>query len=318
MELKLGSIKRVECRKVWKREDSDFTPWLASNVAELGNAIGLQLERVAEEASVGDYSLDILAKDLGSNAYVVIENQLEPTDHRHLGQLLTYASGFDADVVIWVATEFREEHRQAIDWLNSKSGASTNFFGIVIEVLQIGTSALAPQFKVVASPNEWQKAKSSKKVASETGERGEAYRDYFQPLMDELREQHHFTKARKAQPQNWYTFASGCKWFKYGHTFSSGGKVRVEVYIDCDTKDEVELWFQHLFSSRSKIESDFGGPLEWEKLDGRASRIAFYREGSIEDSAETLEEIRAWAVSNLLKLSGAFKKYASLSSPPVQ
>ncbi|MCH8969992.1 MAG: DUF4268 domain-containing protein [Planctomycetes bacterium] len=299
--LELDTINKVDPHSVWNHEAHDFTPWLAANLHRLGEAIGLELELVEREADVGGFSLDLLAKDLGRNANVVIENQLATTDHDHLGKLITYASGYDADVVIWVSTEIREEHRQALDWLNQRTGSNTNFFAVVVEVIRIGESKPALQFRVVVSPNEWQK---SEKTISE---KSELYRQYFQGLLDELRETHSFTSARKGQPQNWYSFSSGNKQFVYGHSFAAGNRVRAEVYIDSGDVDENNDLFDRLHADRELIESEFGDPLEWERLDSkRASRIAIYRSGSIEGSSEDLQEIHDWAIQNLLQFKKVF------------
>ena len=143
-EATLANIQRVELRDVWPSEPSDFTPWLADNISELGAALGMELELRQREADVGGYSLDILASDLSGNRPVVIENQLEGTDHDHLGKLLTYAAGFDANVVVWLTREFRDEHRQALDWLNQRTGEDTLFFGVVVELWRIDESRPAP------------------------------------------------------------------------------------------------------------------------------------------------------------------------------
>src|SRR5258708_10943298 len=156
--MKLSTIKHLGLRDIWAREAGEFTLWLAENIQELGQALGMDLELQAKEADVGDFSLDLLAKDT-SGRTVVIENQLAQTDHDHLGKLLTYAAGFDAAAVIWVAESIREEHRQALDWLNQRTNATTDFFGVVVEVLQIDNSNPAVNFKLVVFPNEWQKPK---------------------------------------------------------------------------------------------------------------------------------------------------------------
>ncbi len=258
------------------------------------------------EAPVGPFSLDLLARDLGRDRTVIVENQLEATDHDHLGKLLTYAAGYDAGAVVWIAAEFREQHRQALDWLNQRSDQNTEFFGVVLEALRIDDSRPAYNFKIVASPNEWRKAAIAP-GGGEPSERAEAYRAFFQGLIDRLRDQHAFTKARKAQGQNWYSFASGIQGVSYGAAFALGGRVRAEVYIDRGDVAENKALFDALAAHRDPLEAQFGEPLEWERLDDRrASRIAVYRPGSIEDDPQRIEEARGWVIDRLLRLKTVF------------
>jgi len=306
MEDKFGKLMRLDLRTVWENEARDFSPWLASNIGELGKALGMELELIDTEAEVGDFAVDILAKDLGTGQEVIIENQFGPTDHDHMGKLITYAAGFDVSTVIWIAESIREEHRQALDWLNQRTDTDTQFFGIVMEVIQVDDSRPAYSFRPVVFPNEWQKVRRTR-VSSSTSPRAEAYRQYFQGLIDELREKHRFTGARVGQPQNWYSFASGFSGAVYGASFAQGGRVRVELYIDNgDAKDNKAL-FDRLAEARPKIEADYGSELEWERLDDkRASRIAIYREGSIEDNKDALTEYHNWTIVNLLKFKQVF------------
>jgi hypothetical protein len=280
----------------------------------LGEALGMDLELETREASVGDFSLDLLAKDLGRGRTVIIENQLTATDHDHLGKLLTYAAGFNATAIVWVAESIREEHRQALEWLNQRTDENTEFFGVIVEVLQIDNSKPAFNFKPVVFPNEWQKTKN--RAASSSTSKGEAYRAYFQVLIDELRDKHKFTGARVGQPQNWYSFSSGVKGFYYGASFAQGGRVRAEVYIDPGEWEQNKQVFDTLLSEKEVIEQEFGAALDWERLDdSRASRIAIYRTGSIASDSATLQEIRLWTIEQLLKFKKVFgprlKRYVS-------
>ena len=302
-----GEIKLLDIREIWKDEAREFTPWLAENIARLGGALGLELELQSTEAPVGGFALDILAHDLNRDRLVVVESQLTATDHDHLGKLLTYASGYDAGVVVWVAPEFRDEHRQALDWLNQRTDNNTDFFGVIVEVHRIDDSRPAFQFRPVAAPNEWRKEVVRPGGGGQPSARGEAYRAFFQELLDELRERHHFTGARVAQPQNWYSFASGLSRISYGASFAQDDRVRAEVYIDPGEEAQNKEIFDRLFQASAEIETLFGEKLSWERLDGkRASRVAVYRPGNIEMSPQELAEIRGWLVDRLLKLKRVF------------
>ena len=300
----LSKIKRLNLHDVWEKEAGDFTPWLAQNVEELGKVLGMDLELEGKEVGVGDFSLDLLAKDLGTNRAVIIENQLTQTDHDHLGKLLTYAAGFDACVVIWLAESIREEHRQALEWLNQRTDTETGFFGVVVEVLQIDDSKPAYNFKPVVFPNEWRKTKRTQ-TGRNTSTKGEAYREYYQPLIDELREKHRFTGARIAQPQNWYAFSSGVAGISLCAVFGGNNKARVELYIDTGDYETNKALFDWLSGQKDIIEKKCGFPLQWERLDEkRASRVNVGRSGNIASSAEELEQIRRWQIERLL----VFKK----------
>lgn len=304
--MEFEELSNIDPRNFWKHEAHDFTPWLYGNMERLGKALGLQIEATKQEHSIGDFSLDILAVDLESKRPVIIENQLGATDHDHLGKLLTYAGGTDAAIVIWVSTELREEHRQALMWLNSKTIEGVDFFAVVLEVVKIGDSKPAILFKPVVRPNEWQK-KTMTSTRAGRSEKGEKYRLFYQPLIDELREKHRFTNARESQPQCWYAFSSGRTGFKFSANFTGDDTVRAEVYIDCDDRVLTKQRFDALLAEREAIEREFGEPLEWQRLEEkRACRICIHREGSVENSDERLNEIRNWLIQRLIKLKTVF------------
>ena len=303
----LGQIEPVDLRQAWPHEATDFTRWLAEHLSKLGDALGLELEHVSEEAPVGNFSLDLLAREPGTNRTVIIENQLEPTNHDHLRKLLTYAGGYNASVIVWVAKTFRDEHRQAIDWLNQRTDEDTAFFGVVVELWKIDGSRPAPHFNIVASPNEWRRETARSAKAGSTSEKGLRYEAFFQQLIDALRERK-FTSARKGQPQNWYSFSGGhAQRVQYGAVFAQGNKAMVNVYIDNGDRDWNKSLFDRLVEQRQSIEAELSESLEWERLDHRrASRIAILRQGTIDDDTETLKEIEGWMIAKLQDFKRVF------------
>ncbi|MBS2033076.1 MAG: DUF4268 domain-containing protein [Deltaproteobacteria bacterium] len=298
----LGKLARVQPRSVWPHEAADFTPWLAENLAALGETLGLDLELVERESGVGDFSADIIAQESGTDRVVVIENQLEATDHSHLGQLLTYAAGKKARAVVWISPEPREEHREVIDWLNEGS-LGAEFYLVALEVLQIDSSKPAVNFRLVAFPNDWVR---EQRGDAQPSERMEAYRDFYQPLLDELR-QRGFTNARAAQAQSWYAFSAGTSGFAYSAAFTAKGQLRAELYLGAPDRDLNKATFDRLAANRAALDAAFGASLTWDRLETKkACRVAILRDASIEDAPEALAAHRAWLIEKLLKLKQVF------------
>ena len=259
------------------------------------------------EVPVGGYSLDVLATD-NSNRRVVIENQLESTDHKHLGQLLTYAAGLDANVVVWLTKEFRDEHRQALDWLNQHTDEDTDFFGVTVEAWKIDGSRPAPHFNLVATPNGWRK-EAVKRSRGERGtsERQERYRAFFQQLVDTLREKYQFTNDKKAHSVSWRQFPTDHHGVKYGANFGGQRKARVEVYIGYVDGEQNTRLLDDLSRYKEKIEAELGLSLDWEQPeDRRACRIEAVRPGSIDDDEEALAETQTWMINTLLDFKRVF------------
>ena len=208
----LARLEAVDPRTCWKGEAAHFTPWLAEaeNIKLLGDTIGLELELEAQEKGVGPFRADLLCKSTVDDSFVLIENQLERTDHSHLGQLLTYAAGLQAVTVVWIARKMTDEHRAALDWLNEVTETRINFFGLEIELWKIGRSPLAPKFNVVSKPNDWTKPG----VIVELTETKIMQREYWQAFREHVAEQGAGFMTTKPLPQNWMNIAIGRSGFQ--------------------------------------------------------------------------------------------------------
>lgn len=312
----LGRLESVPLRTAWPDEALNFTPWLAEdgNLALLGETLGLQLELEGIEKAVGPFAADILAKELGTDRWVLIENQIAPTDHKHLGQLLTYAAGFDAQIVIWIAEEFHEKHRAAIDFLNRATREEFSFFGIRIELFRIGDSVLAPSFSVVAKPNNWSKeAQAAKQIAQDTLSPTQAQsKAFWSALISEATASYPALAGRTPYKSSWQCaerLRSAPKFYaECNAAFTSSSQLRVEVYLGGQLAKAV---FHQLLKERSEIESAFGSELAWEELPaGQDSRVAFYMPGvqKRDDSAAWIGQ-RQWLLSNWKKLGDTLRPY---------
>lgn len=303
--MEFGHIVKLSLKDVLKGEATDFTPWLAANLNIISEKMGMDLELESTESSVGDFSVDILARDLNTNKRVVIENQYGATDHKHLGQLLTYSFGPQVGAAVWIFESIRNEHKMAIDMLNQSLGERLKIYAIEVSVIKIDNSNPAISFAVVCEPSE-----SDEMVSGDVSETKEKYRAYFQSLIDDLRNNHKFTNARSGQPQSWYNFASeNSKVYKYGMSFSRS-RARVEIYLDCGNGLKNDAIFKKLLADKDKIEHELGRKVEWEDLPNRrACRVASYRDGSIDDDSAALEEIKNWSIENLIKFKEVFPKF---------
>ena len=263
----LGTLRSVPIREVWEREDRDFTPWLLNNGDRLSEALGIDLELHAAEHAVGTFSLDLLGRIPGSDEVLIVENQLEESDHKHLGQLLTYAGGTEAHNIVWIATSFREEHRSAVDWLNENTNEGVRFFAVEISAVQIGNSPPAPLFNVVAKPNDWGKAFKASANASGISERDALYREFWDLYLEKVRTLHpEWTKSKGNNPFSWIAFSTGITNVEILSMFYRSG-LSCEIY----TKDESHHIFHSLQEVQEEFESDFGGTLEWDENDARKS-----------------------------------------------
>lgn len=309
--INLGTLKKVEIREIWEHEATEFTPWLAKqeNIDMLGSAIGLDLIVEAEEKDVGPFRADILCKDVATNNLVLIENQLERTDHKHLGQLLTYATGLNAVSIIWIAAEFNEEHRATLDWLNKITGQEYNFFGVQIELYKIGNSQIAPDFTVVSKPNNWSRivsSNTSKMDYEDLGPTKIKQLHFWTRLCEDIKEKKDSPlRVRKPRPQHWHNFAIGASQVNLASTFNTKEEmITAEVYII----NNKEI-FKELEKNKESIEKEFGEELEWQLLPDRAaSRIKIIKTNCDLENEDNWEEYVNWLIGKLEKLYYVFNK----------
>lgn len=302
----LGRLQRVDLRAAWKNESSHFTPWLAQaeNIALLGETIGTELEVQGQEQAVGPFRADILCRDTSDSSLVLIENQLERTDHGHLGQLLTYAAGLKAVTVVWIAERFTEEHRAALDWLNRITDDSFHAFGLEIELWRIGDSPFAPKFNVVVKPNEWARGvQEASKGSSGATRVGQMQVRYWTAFGEFLTKKKGPFKPPKPSASNWIPYGLG----RSGTAllaFVNAGHISVGVDIN---QREHPTWFAKLDAQRAEIEAATGFAMEWEaKPDAKFARLRAWLELDMYDEANWPKS-HAWLFERLLALREAFR-----------
>lgn len=303
----LGRLETVALREAWPHEAINFTPWLAQpeNLALLAEAVGMVLELEAVEKPVESFSADILARDVVTGRWVLIENQLESTDHTHLGQILTYAAGLDAETVIWIARDFREPHRAAIDYLNRISASEHNFFGVQVELLRIGTSAYAPRFNVVAKPNDWSKSIATKASAnSDAAGRQLEWQTYWQAFFAHANDLDFALPNRTAPKEGWCRTAL----LKSGDPNSSAwlhkanDRLRALIWLQ---GDRLNL-FDALFSQRNVIDELVGLPVTWDRMDNKKSSMIYVERPFGNEPIPESEEF-AWFVASIDMLTKAIQ-----------
>lgn len=276
---RLGRLEKIDPRNIWKNEAGDFTPWLAEeeNLELLGETIGLELEPVSTEHGIGPYRADIVCKDTVDDTWVLIENQLERTDHVHLGQLLTYAAGLNAVTIVWIAHRFTDEHRAALDWLNEITDSNVNFFGLEIELWQIANSPIAPKFNIASKPNDWIK-RSPNVTRGELTETQQLQLEYWQEFIAYLDEAGSFLRIRTPRPQHSLNFAIGRSGFQMTALIRTAFEQRIALQLVIH-KGDVKAFFHLLYQDKERVEAELGESLEWrEQPDNKRSYITLYNE----------------------------------------
>lgn len=308
MKPPLGKLERIPLRKAWAHEASEFTPWLAQadNLNLLAEALGLdELEPVGTEHPVGDFKVDILCTDNGGK--VIIENQLEKTNHTHLGQILTYAAGVGARKVIWVAESFRTEHVAALEFLNQHTTDELDFFAVEVELWRIGDSPMAPSFNVVVKPNDWAKTgQQNAKAAATMTPTKQRQLKFWTDWSAWLQAKGSALRPQKPLPQHWTNIALGRAGIHLAATVNSReGRVGMEVYIDHDNS---KAMFKQLLAQKDAIESELNVKLDWQELpDGHACRILQVRPESPLENEAQWPAYFAWLEDAGLRMTDVFK-----------
>lgn len=308
----LSKLEKVNLREVWKHEALDFTSWLAKleNLELLSDEIGINITLIQTEASVGKFNVDILAEEENTGRKIVIENQLESTDHDHLGKIITYASGFDAEIIIWIVKSVRDEHKQAVDWLNEHTDEKINIFAIQMEVWQIADSPYAPKFQVIAKPNDWAKAVKNATTQSEISDTKLLQLEFWSKFKEYVINKNVKIKLRKIYPQHWYDISFGFSTAQTTLTVNTqSSQMACEIYIP-DSK-----WlFAELYKNKEEIEGELSEQLVWEKLPTKkASRIKIITKGDISNQ-EQWEEYHSWMLAKVTDFQKVFGKYIKLCS----
>ncbi len=304
--MEFGSLKVFSARQSWQHEARGFTPWLAQNIIYLNQAIGLELEIENTEVACGPYSADILAKDTGTGKYVVIENQLERTNHDHLGKALTYASVLDASCVIWIATEFTEEHAKALDWLNDHTSDDISFYGVQIELWQIDESKPALRLNVVSRPNEAVRQAAKAKGSEELSESKKFQLEFWTRFKAKLEKTKRVPSLQAPAGQYWYNVALGKSHIHLANICNTDqNTVGVRVYIGNKISD---MMLPFLESKKEEIEKAIGHNLVWNPNPENRDKVIILYHITDFDEQGKIEEALEWLVHYTIKFREVFSK----------
>jgi len=302
----LGRLTRVPPREVWPHEAHSFTPWLLNNVDVLSDLLGMDLSLEVAEHPVGGFSLDLLGRDETTGEVVIVENQLETSDHGHLGQILTYAAGTDPTTIVWVAASFRPEHRAAIDWLNARTDENTRFFGVELGVVRIGQSEPAPSFRLVAQPNDWEKTVRAATNQVEATGKQVLYRSFWSRWIEVLQsERRSWSRATRPPRDSWFSTTTGTSGISHYTSFTKRG-LSSELVFESPDADVNLARFTALKARQADIEQVYGSGLDWQDLPGRkATRVADYLPKADVTNEEHWEQYLTWLLNRQTRLREA-------------
>lgn len=313
MDQNITKIQEHDLRSVWEHEERDFTRWLTENIELLGSTLGIELEDARAEEAVGDFSSDIVAREMNTGETVVIENQYGKTDHDHLGKLLTYSSGNNAGFSIWLSEGFRPEHRSVLEWLNESGPKDAKFFAIKPRVVSIANSEQRGfEFDIVVEPNEWERELGGSESLTET-ER--SYKNFFSDLVEAYSEQRPRWSQLKPGPRGYLTFGAGKGSVSFGWVFHQGPEFSVELYISKSKKKYNERIFDLLKEDQAEIESNLNSELVWQRLpEKQACRIKWSKQidGRItEITSDQHTKLIGWGVDTMDAFQDEFEPRVS-------
>lgn len=306
--VKIGKLTEVDVRDLWKHEQYDFSNWLAKeeNIKLLDDEIGLTLMDINKEVYIGSYRCDLVAKDETTGQIVIIENQLEATNHDHLGKIITYAAGLDAKTIIWIVKEAREEHKAAIEWLNNNSSEEIGFFLIELHAYKTNDSLPAPMFKVVEKPNNFTKTSKQNYSDKELNRSQNEHLMFWEEFNTVIVSKGKPFSVRKPTTDHWYDVAIGTSEAHLAiNLVNKENKIVLELYI-LDNKN----LFDHIYEDKEKIESTLQMSFSWERLDGKkASRIKHDVLGLDFSDHSNYPQLMDECIEKILKMRDVFKKY---------
>jgi uncharacterized protein DUF4268 len=301
----IGKIERVDLRKMWKRESADFTTWLAKNIDYLTDVIGFDITVNKIEENVGPYRVDIYGEDAEGNK-IIIENQLEKTDHGHLGQLLTYLVNLEAKTAIWVSAAPVEEHQHVIEWLNEITPDDVNFYLLQVEGLRMrGEETVAPLFTLIEGPSVERKKIGSEK--KEYAERHKIRREFWAQLIDALNEKSPLAQNVRPSTDAWIGLALGVSGVSL-NLVATRDYARAEIYINRGDRERNKKAFDCLLEQKLAIETAVGSTLTWERMDDQVtSRIKLEKRGVSIYNKEDWSGMNEFLIDATLRMHRAFK-----------
>ncbi len=306
--MEFGRLAEVDVRDLWKHEQYDFSNWLAKdeNIGMLNDILGLTLVDINKEVYVGSYRCDLVAKDETTGIKIIIENQLEFSNHDHLGKVITYASGLDANIIVWIVTRAKEEHRSAIEWLNNNTNSNLNFFLIEIHAYKINDSLPAPKFEVVEMPNGFIKSSKGKNDSNDMSKSQSERLEFWSMFNDAIDSKGKPFNIRKATTDHWYDISMGTSEARISITLlNREGTIGIELYIN----DNKEL-FDKVYSQKDVIENELELSLDWQRLDSKkASRVIYKINGLNFDNHSNYSELMDEIIHKAGLMRDTFAKY---------